>query len=686
MAGIVPPAAAWHGRPQRWLAPVTTRDTFVRRIGRTLDTGSNSALGRVRWLFLLFVLLAALLDAAAGLADARRNPDLLALGATAVFAGSVLLRHLERRPSRVSWSAQFIGLAVLMRMPHTLTPMALLYLCVLLNAAYATKRRTLHLIGAYTVLVAIHWWYSDWQLTPLLGTVGLVAVLHVGLQSLAQNLRSFDAMRERRTALAEATTAMAAAVTEEDVKQTFVAGMAWLLEEASFISVHLHWSGGDVGATIGAGWHGDAIPTQATAHIPLLDDDHDTAVDITGLHPFEESVLTDVRALGMAAVLRLTAIAESERFRRLVERSSDRITVASPDLIIAFHGGAGPGADDDIVQPQVGQSLQDVVHPEDFAALVAALDSLLPGRANTMNLRFRGDRGWRHTETVIGNELDEPSVRGYVLNTRDVTDRLRLENELRHAQKLEAVGRLAAGIAHEINTPIQFIGDNLRFLADAFRALDSVEDDDAVVARDVDDLAFYRAEVPGAIGDTIAGIERVATIVGAMRAFGHLDQAHPTAVDIVAALHNTVIVARNETNDVADVVIEAADLPPVVGYAGDLNQVFLNLVVNAAHAIAERSDGGRGTIRIRATRPTPDEVAIAFTDDGCGIPRHLQDKIFEPFFTTKDVGKGTGQGLALARGIVVDRHHGRLAVVSEPGEATTFTVVLPIEPPSPVGP
>lgn len=676
MAGNSSPAA-WPAKPLRRLAPFAATESLVQAIRDRVDTGSTTAVGSIRWLFLMFVVLAALFDGTARLADADPGTDLVAVVGIMALVGSVVVRHIWQRSSVVLWCVQLAGIAGVMRSAYSITPMALLYLCVLLNATYATRRQSLPLIGANAVLVGIHWWGTDHDFPVFLGSCALVAVLHLGFRGLTENLRSFDSMRERRTALAEATTAMAGAVAEEDAEEAFVAGMAWLLAESTPTTVTLRWARGEITTTVGTRTHSQTNRPETVIHQPLLEDSSYTAIDLTTTQPLEESLLTDVRALGMSAVLRLTAIADSERFRRLVERSSDRIIVASPDLVVVFRGGAGSDADDGLVQARVGESLGNVVHPDDFLVLLDMLRSLPPGQASTMNLRFRGESGWRFTETVIGNELNEPSVRGYVFNTRDVTDRLRLENELRHAQKLEAVGRLAAGIAHEINTPIQFIGDNLSFLADAFNVFEEARENAAATGDE--DIDFYRAEVPNAIEETIAGVERVATIVGAMRAFGHLDQAHPGAVDIVAALHNTVVVARNETKEVADVVVEADELPQITGYASELNQVFLNLLINAAHAIAQRPEGGRGTIRIRATQPTPAEVSIAFTDDGCGIPKTLQDKIFEPFFTTKEVGKGTGQGLPLCRGIVVDRHRGRLEVSSEPGEYTTFTVVLPIE-------
>jgi signal transduction histidine kinase len=276
--------------------------------------------------------------------------------------------------------------------------------------------------------------------------------------------------------------------------------------------------------------------------------------------------------------------------------------------------------------------------------------------------------------------------------------RRRLEDELHHAQKLEAVGRLAAGIAHEINSPIQYIGDNTRFLADAVESLSRMLDlqrkeleassPAEVIGRlsragEELDLPYVRAEAPRTVARTLEGVRRVATIVRAMREFAHPGQGEPVASDINRALEATLDVARNEYRYVANVITELGDLPLVICRPGDLNQVFLNVIVNAAHAIAEVVDGSgtRGTIRVR-TRTEGDSVVVSVSDTGAGIPASIRDKIFEPFFTTKDVGKGSGQGLAIARSIV-EAHRGTITFETVPGQGTTFHVRIPKVPPPP---
>jgi signal transduction histidine kinase len=268
-----------------------------------------------------------------------------------------------------------------------------------------------------------------------------------------------------------------------------------------------------------------------------------------------------------------------------------------------------------------------------------------------------------------------------------------LEVELRHAQKLEAVGRLAGGIAHEINTPIQFITDNVRFLADAFADMTRLLDAYRValnsenptpwetrmqaiaVVETETDVGYLIEEAPSAARQTLEGAAHIARIVRAMKAFGRPDGGSRADADLNHALETSVTVATSELKNVADIDLDLAPLPPVSCYLSDLNQVFLNLLVNAAHAIADT--GRRGTIRV-ATRHEGDEVAIEIADNGTGMPEAIRERIFEPFFTTKPVGHGTGQGLSLAHAIVVERHGGSIAVDSTPGEGTTFTIRLKV--------
>jgi two-component system, NtrC family, sensor kinase len=306
---------------------------------------------------------------------------------------------------------------------------------------------------------------------------------------------------------------------------------------------------------------------------------------------------------------------------------------------------------------------------------------------------------------IIDVEISSHTVefsgrRAVLVVAQDITVRKALEVELRHAQKLEAVGSLAAGIAHELNTPIQFVGDNIRFLQEAFVAMQSLvakyrEMFEALVSHtvtpeliesvsrveEVAEADYLRNEVPVALTQTLDGVQRVATIVRAMKEFAHPAHAEKTAADLNKALSNTLIVARNEIKYVADVKTDLGEIPPVICNLGDMNQVFLNLLVNAGHAIADVVKGTdrRGLITV-GTRIEGEHVVVSFSDTGCGIPPNIRNRIFDPFFTTKEVGRGTGQGLAIARSIVVDKHGGSLAFESEVGKGTTFFVRLPTGP------
>jgi len=280
----------------------------------------------------------------------------------------------------------------------------------------------------------------------------------------------------------------------------------------------------------------------------------------------------------------------------------------------------------------------------------------------------------------------------------DITRRRALEADLNRARKLEAVGQLAAGIAHEINTPAQFVGDNVQFLATAFadmlaltttyrEAIAKVAADPvyAHLAQEVQtaeegaDLAYIGQNAPAACDRAHEGIARIAAIVGAMKEFAHPDQREKTPADLNRALGTTLVIARNEYKYVADVETDLGDIPAVLCHVGDMNQVFLNLLVNAAHAISDvvKGSGAKGKIRVR-TRRDDNRVCIEISDTGCGIPEALGERIYDPFFTTKEVGRGSGQGLAIARSIVVDKHGGLLSYDSEVGQGTTFKILLPI--------
>jgi two-component system NtrC family sensor kinase len=277
----------------------------------------------------------------------------------------------------------------------------------------------------------------------------------------------------------------------------------------------------------------------------------------------------------------------------------------------------------------------------------------------------------------------------------EIQEREQVESELRLAQKLEAIGQLAAGVAHEINTPIQFVGDSLVFVRESLAEVFALIGDMRAAATELGvltdrfdalaaavDLPYVDEHVPVAIARMEDGIARVAGIVRSMKELTHNGPRERVPVDLNRALENALQVTANSYKYVADLELALAPLPPVLGYVGDLGQVFINLIVNAAHAIEDRvrGSGGRGRIRV-ATRVDGGDVVIDVGDTGTGIPEPVRARVFDAFYTTKPVGRGTGQGLAIASRIVVKTHGGAIAFDSEVGVGTTFHVRLPIDGP-----
>ncbi len=277
--------------------------------------------------------------------------------------------------------------------------------------------------------------------------------------------------------------------------------------------------------------------------------------------------------------------------------------------------------------------------------------------------------------------------------------REQLEVQLRHAQKLEAVGRLAAGVAHEINTPVQYVGDSLYFLREASEDLWELIDTlrEALeaspegpcqelaqrlrLAEEQADVDFLRQAIPEAHARAQQGIDRVTEIVRAMKDFARPAHKQRVATDLNRAVHSALVVATHEYKYAADARLEAGQLPLVPCFPGELGQVLLNLLVNAAHAIQDVAGDSnqRGEIVVR-TWSEEEHAVISISDTGAGIPTELADRVFDPFFTTKEVGRGSGQGLTIAHNIIVSKHGGRLEFDTHPGQGTTFFIRLPLSP------
>ena len=335
-------------------------------------------------------------------------------------------------------------------------------------------------------------------------------------------------------------------------------------------------------------------------------------------------------------------------------------------------------------------------------------DGILQSRYNNRPMRvddvgFRGPEGDERFLGLTVNPLngDDKSILGLTIIGADITDRKNMESQLQQSHKMEAIGQLAAGIAHEINTPVQFVGDNTRFFQDSFddliqvikqqqKALSAAREKsftDELVKETEQlieecDLEYLEEEIPLAIEQSLKGVERIAKIVQAMKIFAHPGMVDKEPVDINQEIEKTITITRNEWKYVADLKTDFEEsLPLVPIFRAEFNQVILNMIVNAAHAIAEKNKDNqseKGTIHIR-TLHDGDQAKICIGDTGAGIPEDIRHKIFDLFFTTKEPGKGTGQGLAISHSVIVKKHNGTLTLESQEGEGTTFIIGLPLE-------
>ena len=426
---------------------------------------------------------------------------------------------------------------------------------------------------------------------------------------------------------------------------------------------------------------------------------------------------------GLSAVIHIRDITQrtfmerrmrrSERlFKATTDNAMDFICLLDSEGQVIYHNPAlqrflgKPG-------PWIAQqNMASLVHEADRAGFLAALKKgAKAGLTQVFEYRISDAHGaWTEMEGQVSAVEDPngPEV-SVLLIARDISLRKQLERQreqaeiqIRHGQKLEAIGQLAAGIAHEINTPTQYIGDNTTFLRDVFAQvmalirtleghLERIQESPSAHADEVGkalealkagDVDYLEEEIPKAIQQTLEGVARVSKIVSAMKDFSHPGGETLSTIDLHRAIESTITVSRGEWKSLADLETEfAPDLPLVPCYPGEINQVILNLVVNAAHAIeAKRNlqgDGKPGLIRI-GTQMLPGEVEIWVSDDGTGIPEEIQGRIFDPFFTTKSVGKGSGQGLSIVHGVITEKHKGRIVLDSKPGLGTTFHIYLPL--------
>ncbi len=389
--------------------------------------------------------------------------------------------------------------------------------------------------------------------------------------------------------------------------------------------------------------------------------------------------------------------ASESKYRLLVEQAADGI------CIVDRHGHfieVNPNMCDLLGYSRtelIRLTIEDIIPAEDLDLSPLRYDKRQIKGTILRSHRLRHKNGAFLSVEISARRLAEAYIQAIV---RDITERKQLEAQLAMVRKLESIGQLAAGIAHEINTPLQYVGDNVQFLQDAYKEcmlllqkyeclLEATKNEvvSATLIEEVQATAstpyiqYLAKEIPKAIEQSQQGVEHVSKIVCALREFSHPGSEEKSAIDLNRAITTTSTISRNVWKYVADVVTDFdPNLPPVSGFPGELNQSILNLLVNAAHAIGEvvgDSGARKGTITI-STKHEGDWATIRLHDTGSGIPEAIRSRIFDPFFTTKKVGKGTGQGLAIVHSVIVEKHGGTINLETEVGRGTTFILRLPL--------
>jgi PAS domain S-box-containing protein len=345
-------------------------------------------------------------------------------------------------------------------------------------------------------------------------------------------------------------------------------------------------------------------------------------------------------------------------------------------------------------------------YPWDFCPVFAAIED---GSSHHVD----GDVFWKKNGSsfsadyiVCPTRNDKNEITGAILTFRNLTDQRLQESKRIHRMKLMAIGELSAGIAHEINTPVQFIGSNISFLNDSFGDLlklikayrklgklgnlgEAMQNEpeyqellqEITEIEETADIDYLQEEVPKAFEQTSHGVKQVTELVQGLKGFAHSGtEGEKAASDINNIINNALMVSKNVYKYVAELETNLGDLPPVKVYPGDIGQVVVNLVINAAHSIEEKKGKSQalGKIVISSFLEGKDLI-IQVSDTGKGIPEGVRERIFDPFFTTKEVGRGSGQGLAISHTIIHEKHHGEIGFNSVIGEGTTFTVRIPIQ-------
>jgi len=445
----------------------------------------------------------------------------------------------------------------------------------------------------------------------------------------------------------------------------------------------------------------------SSSGVPLFDADG-TFRGYRGL----SSDITDEYVARHQARAALGALRESERrARAILDGTGGYLIMLMPDGLILDMNRRALASLFEERETIVGENFIEMEWfcgvPGSRAAVETSLAVAAAGTPHNCELAINDlEKGRRLVDFIFSPVTAEATKNGFIIvDGRDVTERRAIEErnrglevQLMQAHKMESLGTLAGGIAHEINTPIQYVGDNVTFLGQAFdafsaalvaygelaRAVESGADYAAVLAhvRDIlagSDVEFLLKEIPPALKQTGDGVNHVRQIVSAVKQFSHPDRKEITSEDLGAAVRTTATVSRNQWKYVADIEYDLdPSLPPVPCQIGKINQVLLNLIINAAQAIEEAKRAERGVIRV-STRKNGKWAEIHIRDNGAGIKPEHQARIFDLFFTTKPPGRGTGQGLAICQSIIARDHDGSISFESEPGIGTTFIVRLPLE-------
>ena len=409
----------------------------------------------------------------------------------------------------------------------------------------------------------------------------------------------------------------------------------------------------------------------------------------------------------MADDLKKLEEATLNSFNQTLDQVIDCVFMFDPETLVYLY--VNKGAVD-----QTGYSREELLRltapeikseysPESFREMIAPVKQGLKESLLFSTVHKSKDGRYIPVEILLKYVVPLIGQGRFIEIVRDITElqktekeKERLQSRLLHAQKLESVGQLAAGIAHEINTPMQYIGTNIDFLEGASKGMSIIEQSiqklittaPPEIAQELRsilveaDWEYLMEEVPAAIQQSKTGIARVTSIVKAMKEFSHPSSREKESVVVNAIIETTVLIARNEWKYVADVITDlAVDLPPIPCHIDELGQVILNLLINAAHAIGEKlgrnPEGEKGEIHI-STKVVDSAVEIRIRDTGSGIPVAIQKRIFDPFFTTKEVGRGTGQGLTISHDVITEKHGGTLTFETEEGLGTTFIIRLPL--------